>query len=1222
MRVRHGVLFSVVLLFYSLKAHSTAFEISQRPPKDLLFLNVYLSSHEFTSRSHGKRFNISKTSWLDNQSVDICIQLNTRTHEQDNQLVDICIQLNTRAHEQWLWLWSGTSYAISSTMDGIILSRVSVFRYKQKRKRLRYGKAPVAYYSNSLATQRLLLSGDISENPGPLQRATEKTDGNNKNKTANKKITIKCDTCAKTIRKNQTSISCSNCIGYSHRKCVDLKSSSRDWLCSNCLGSVLPFYKCSDADFFDFFDNTLDLSQDMDLSTISLESHPLCNKPSHLKILHLNTQSMVSTFNEFLLTVNSYPLDIVALSETWLRDQPHLLQYVSIPGFVTEFRNRTGIRGGGVGAYIKDNIKYKRRSDIERAHLDLEHLWLEVPGRNKQSRALVGVIYNSERILSPTDWLDRLENLLGYLTVSWDGILILTGDVNIDMLRPSDNLTKKYQCILDVFGLTQIVTRPTRVTKRSKTLIDHIITNHPQKVSDTGIIPCSIISDHDAVYACVNVRLPRFQPRYKYIRDVKSFDEELFKEDFLTLPLSMVSYSDDPDEQLETLNTLISECLERHAPLRRVRVTRPPAPWMKDPLISELQTKRNHARYTAHQTSSEAAWNLFRDVRNKLKSAIRTARKSFIEKALYSNKSRDVWKVIHRVLKPSPRPLRFDPDNLNDYFASAAQRTLESCATPEEDLTSYFDSLLDDDYTPGLNFHLSPVTTESVSKIIKTLRSDCSTGADHIPTRFVKLVAEHLADPLTTIINNCIANAYFPKLWKVARVSPVPKTDNPIANDQLRPISILPVLSKVFEKLVANQIADFAESASLLHERISSFRKGHSTTTALLGIRDDIRHAMKQKEVTLMVLADFSKAFDTICFGTTITKLYKLGFTKPFLKWLLSYLSGRTQFVQIDDKQSSCKSSRFGIPQGSILGPMIFNLYVADLREITPPSIECAQYADDTSMYSHFNIRELDLRTKDMNSTLTGLSDWSQECNLALNPTKTKCMLFSTPQMSAYHSLGDHTLNLSVNGKPLERVRSTKLLGVYINDTLRWDDHVKYLASSCYGVLASLRKIKNFTNYQLRKHLVETLVMSRLDFNDIIFHPLTDALLRRLQKIQNSAASFVTGHYVNNIDSILKLGWLPMKERRNWHLLKTAHRALYHENWPSNLRLMKVNHTRELRSSSTLNLVISLVPNTFQDNVSALFNSLPPELKSCINFKSFSKQTFTILKERCRNSSF
>ena len=437
---------------------------------------------------------------------------------------------------------------------------------------------------------------------------------------------------------------------------------------------------------------------------------------------------------------------------------------------------------------------------------------------------------------------------------------------------------------------------------------------------------------------------------------VKSFTIFFHLEDFS--PLSVIYYSDDPDEQQETLNTLVSECLERDGPLRKVRVTRPPAPWMKDPLIEELQKKRDSARFTAHQTSTDAARHEFHSVRNKLKSAIRTARKAFIEKALYSNKSREVWKVIHRVLKPSARPLRFDPDELNDFFASTAQRTLETRATPIEDLTCLIDNLPDVP-SGNMRFQLSPITSENVLQVIKNLRSDCSTGADQIPTRFIKMVAECLAVPLTSIINNCIAKAYFPKQWKIARVSPVPKIDNPVSNDQLRSISVLPVLSKVFEKLVAIQMTNYADHAHLLHDRISAFRKGHSTMTALLRVRDEI-----------MVLANFAKAFDTISFSVTIVKFYNLSFSKPFLKWLLSYLSGSSQSVQIDDRKSSYQSSQYGVPQGVHPGTDDFNLYVSDLHEVTPSSMECIQYVDDTSLYSHFNVKELDSRAVDMNETL------------------------------------------------------------------------------------------------------------------------------------------------------------------------------------------------------------------------------------------------------------
>ena len=235
---------------------------------------------------------------------------------------------------------------------------------------------------------------------------------------------------------------------------------------------------------------------------------------------------MVSTFNEFALTIQSYPLDIVTLSETWLKNHKELLEYVSIPGYATEFRHRDVIKGGGVGAYIKESIKYKRRKDIEEVKPQLEHLWLEIPGKNRNSRLLLGVMYRSERILTPNVWLEHLEDLLSHILVTWDGLIVLTGDMNIDLLSPSNNaITNRYQSLLDIFNLQQVVTLPTRVTKSSSSLIDHIITNNSSRISSTGVIPCSIVSDHDGPFVCINVRAKRFQPRYKYIRNMKTFNE-------------------------------------------------------------------------------------------------------------------------------------------------------------------------------------------------------------------------------------------------------------------------------------------------------------------------------------------------------------------------------------------------------------------------------------------------------------------------------------------------------------------------------------------------------------------------------------------------------------------------------------------------------------------------------------------------------------------------
>ena len=365
-----------------------------------------------------------------------------------------------------------------------------------------------------------------------------------------------------------------------------------------------------------------------------------------------------------------------------------------------------------------------------------------------------------------------------------------------------------------------------------------------------------------------------------------------------------------------------------------------------------------------------------------------------------------------------------------------------------------------------------------------------------------------------------------------------------------------------------------------------------------MGIRDDLIRAMKKGEVTLMVMADFSKAFDTVHYGTLLTKLHTLGFSKSFLTWLTSYLSNRSHYVQIDDRSSSSHNIQFGVPQGSILGPLLFNLYVEDLQDIFPENITTFQYADDTNVYSSCRAVDLPILANGFNSTLEKLSSWSCNSNLALNPDKTKTMVISTRQMAHFHSLDTYEPNLHISQIMLQRVASARLLGVQLQQNLQWEEHINSISRSCYNTLCTLRKIKNFTDFKLRKYLAQSLILSKIDYCDTVFYPLPNCLMKRLQKLQFAAGSFVTGHYIKDTAEIVKIGWLPMKQRREYNLLKLVYKALYLPSWPSYLKLKLVPIVRTLRSNSAKRLVVPLEKGTFQDSAAELFNSLPDHIRN------------------------
>ena len=344
-----------------------------------------------------------------------------------------------------------------------------------------------------------------------------------------------------------------------------------------------------------------------------------------------------------------------------------------------------------------------------------------------------------------------------------------------------------------------------------------------------------------------------------------------------------------------------------------------------------------------------------------------------------------------------------------------------------------------------------------------------------------------------------------------------------------------------------NQIVTYIDEQGLLASGISGYRRGHSTTTVLLGIRDDVIKAMKRGEVTMMVCADYSKAFDTVQFKAVLMKMHGMGFSKKFLRWVLNYLCERQQFVQIDDASSELATVEFGVPHGSILGPILFNLYVSDLHEKL--KCPCYQYADDTTFYQHTKVADSEHCATQMNNTISRLGQYSNESNLALNGKKTKWLLLSTRQMSRLHGLQDAAVQLTCNGETLERVQSIKLLGVTMDEHFSWIEHVKALLSSCYGVLSVLRKLRNLAPFHVRKQLGESLILSKLDYSCVVFHPLQLYQQKQLQKVQNVCASFVLGRYAREADSP-QLGWLPVAERRQFQVLLSAFKALYFSNWP------------------------------------------------------------------------
>ena len=896
--------------------------------------------------------------------------------------------------------------------------------------------------------------------------------------------------------------------------------------------------------------------------------------------------------------LNIHQFDIITLSETWLKENINLLNCVDIPGYNKNFRNRDRVKGGGVGYYIKTDIKVKERKDLTNLDETIEHQWIQIADQKKSSNIIIGNFYQpSSRLQDKLIFLEKFETLLSQVTVLHEGPIIVTGDFNIDLAKKSLE-AERYLDILDAFNLRQHGTQPTR---KSKSLIDHIISSQDLKLLDNDLVFCDEISDHDAPFCIFKVSKMKYEPRFKFIRDERRLNIKNYIADFHSLPLSIVYAFDNASDKISVLNSLITDCIDKHAPLRKVKITRPPSPWMKDLNISLLQRTRNTARVKYRKDPSHCHHEELIKIRNELKKSIKETKRTFLKKLLLNKNCSETWKVINKILHPNPSTVKVDPDEVNTYFNQTAIRTTGREAGR---ITNEFLRTLPEQQR---SFDLREVTYYDVMKAIKDLRSDCSTGYDNIPAKFIKPVADYLASPMTNIINHCINTSSVPSEWKTSRICPVPKIKNPQSISDYRPISILPILSKVFERVILQQLTEIIEGEMIYDQQQSGFRKGHSTTTILLKLKDDIVKAMKKGEVTLAILADFSKAFDTVDYRTLLAELHAIGFSEKLLYLFKDYLSNRHQLVQIDDKTSEMLQVNFGVPQGSILGPVLFNLYVRTISSNGRSNY--LLYADDTTMLRHTKVVNIPQTIKKMQQEMNEVNTWSDEKNLCLNAKKTKVILFSTSQMSRRHSLQNAIVEIFNKEQPIERIFEVKVLGMTFNEHLTWRNHINAITQNCYSTLKSLRIFKRSADFKLRRSLAQSLILSRINYCNVLLSDAPQYLLKKLQKLQNAAARFVYGRNVNEND-VIGLKWLPVRERISISLVKLAHKALHNPSWPSYLKVKKLTpRGKNLRSENESGLSVDLsdcFEGSFAQQAGKTFNELPLNVKNIENYEMFS----------------
>ncbi len=803
---------------------------------------------------------------------------------------------------------------------------------------------------------------------------------------------------------------------------------------------------------------------------------------------------------------------------------------------------------------------------------------------------------------------------------------MIVGDFNIhyeDCEKPD---VKKCMKTLQANGLVQQVTQPTH---KSGHTLDWIVTRESESVVNEVVIEDRLMSDHFWLLFSLDLQRPPAEKIQVKCRNIKSICIQDFKQDLQESKL-LQDTNLDLDEMVELYNSTLTNLLDKHAPstLKTVRV-KPNAPWYCDEICAAKQKRREaerkwrKSRLTVHR-------EIYRQTRNDVNRVIREVKAKFHHDTIASNlkNPKALWSHMSRLLgkeKNHALPKAETDDALvtsfNDFFSDKINKIMSGfppCSEDEHDAEQFSGSMLE-------CFQL--LSEAQVLKIIEE-SNPTTCELDPIPTSLLRELTDVLLPVITSIMNTSLQTGTVPKDFKSAVVKPLLKKANLNENDfrNYRPVSNLSFLSKILEKAVNKQLSSHLEEYQLIATFQSAYRKAHSTETALLRVVNDLRTAVDDGKVAAIVLLDLSAAFDTINHKKLLKRLqveYGLGAT--ILTWFESYISDRKQSVVIRDSQSYQADLVYGVPQGSVLGPILFTLYTKQLSELIERCMVLHHlYADDTQLIDSFQPNcHADIALNKLEYCCNEIKSWMNENMLKLNEEKTQVMLVGPASRLAKV---DHK-KISVGQSDIIFSCSVKNLGVHLQSDLTMEKQVAEVCKSCYFHLRNIGRIRHLLTEDTTAALMRALILSRLDYCNSLLTNISQEQIQRLQRIQNRAARIVTRTpKFDSITPALKsLHWLPVMARIDFKVLSLTYQCI-HGTAPTYLSdlIKPYQPTRNLRSSNKDLLYIppyklkTFGLRSFSVAAPLKWNALPDDLKQSATLGIFKAH----LKTHLFKSSF
>jgi hypothetical protein len=937
----------------------------------------------------------------------------------------------------------------------------------------------------------------------------------------------------------------------------------------------------------------------------------------NLRLGYLNSRSLANKADAVAQHIISEELDILVVVETWLKPRDEVVMDAATPSNYRSVRlDRKNKRGGGIAIIFRSTLRVVKilKHSVDNV-MELLQLRFASTGTGGTAPFVICAVYRPPG--SYVQFLDEFHDFVSHSELGTSTVII--GDFNFHLEDVDAPGVRSFISLLSLLGWQQQVAGPTHEAGHT---LDLIITRTNSDIICSSMIKFSPgVADHMAITTQLTTPVHRNPVKYVQSRSMKKLKPENFWTDFWqeflkTSPSEMQCSND----LIQHYNRVATLTLDRHAPLRRIRVTtQRQTPWYGGHL-QKLKQSSHSCEKKWRETGIEIDRDLYKAARNTYVNSVKETKAAYLrnEVAKRANDSKALWSLLSNCtgdslkmgrLKKSSLPTGLGGDEqlselFGDFFTGkistinrilgvnmanglAPQRVAERVAsTGHPDWSSF-----------------NMVSVATVQHLLKNLPSKRS-SADTLPLVLVRQ-DKKVFELLTEIVNDSLDSGIFPCSLKRSIVTPVLKKIGLDAEvlSNFRPVSNLDLLSKIIENVVAQQLSRHLDSSSCLHPCQSAYRRFHSTETALLRVTSDWRHSLARKQMVCVISLDVSAAFDTVSHPCMIQKLTDAAVSGVPLAWFASYLRGRKVCYKVGASISKDFTMDCGVPQGSVLGPILFNLYMAPLAHLlTELGITLHIYADDVIVYISFDESDIIASFAKLQMGLDAIERWMVDNRLLLNSSKTRLHL-----LRRSGSLPPCCPSLSLQNVILTLVEAEELcwLGVNIDTSLSFASFVVSKCQSAYSQLRMIRYLRKSLDMSTTLLLVNSLVVSRLLYCDSLLVAVPDNLLNKVKRVWNLAArTVVAANRLDHITPILqRLGWPSARQRTRLKVARLAYLSL-HGMAPAYLQCEKHVPSRSLRSGSQGAVQLQRVAASgvmeagrWEVVAPELWNSLPPQLR-------------------------